>query len=97
MAPPVIRDLLADLAIDPDFAGAVANLEGCYLQPLERLTTDPTLLGAVMEVRRMLAQTDLRMRKLAAGPARADSSLQESRVLPRRHGGAAPTVPRFFT
>jgi hypothetical protein len=68
MEPPTIRELLSDLAADPDHAGMVANLEGCYLQPLERLTTDPALLDAVMEVRRMLAQTGLSLRKLAAGP-----------------------------
>ncbi len=66
-----IRELLVDLAADPDHAGMVANLKGCYLQPLERLTTDPALLDTAMEVRRMLAQTGLGLRKLANGPLEA--------------------------
>jgi hypothetical protein len=60
-----IPEILADLANDSEHAAAVGNLEGCYLQPLERLTDDPRLLDAVCEVRRCLAQSHLALRKLA--------------------------------
>jgi hypothetical protein len=60
-----IPEILADLANDSEHAAAVSDLEGLYLHPLERLTTDPALLDAVCEVRRTLAQAGLALRRLA--------------------------------
>ena len=58
-------ELLNDLAHDAELPGCVANLEACYLEPLEAAATDPAMLDAVLEVRRTLAQAGLALRRLA--------------------------------
>ena len=60
-----IPELLADLASDSDFETVVCNLENCYLQPLERQALMPSLVDAVFEVRRTMAQARAAIRRLA--------------------------------
>ncbi len=60
-----IPEILADLATDAEHAATVGNLEGLYLQPLERLTDDPALLDAVLDARAALARAGLALRRLA--------------------------------
>lgn len=57
-------EIAADLAVDGDLAGTIANLEACYLQPLQEADLSPAGAAALAAVRHCLSEASAALQAL---------------------------------